>query len=198
MGHIDTFVVGRFRGIQDLKLENLGQINLLIGDNNSGKTSVLEALSIYSDPLNGRKWHEVASLREVLISTSSVNRIQRLNLVDRLTWLFPQQESHSDASTIFLSAPNFGPLRQMSASYKRFLSIEPSRRLQLREQGKEAEVENISITVLSTFLPDQPTLFDVDKIEEETLVFSETRLWLASMHSGMAVLAAQLVHSPTV
>jgi len=32
MRHLDTFVIGRFRGIQDLRLEELGQINLLVGN----------------------------------------------------------------------------------------------------------------------------------------------------------------------
>lgn len=81
MQHINEFTIHRFRGVQDVKLEELGQINLLVGVNNSGKTSVLEALSIFCDPLSPRKWSSVAVQRE---TSSSLSRI------DRLLWLFPQ------------------------------------------------------------------------------------------------------------
>ena len=40
MKHIDEFTIQAFRGLRDVKLEGLGQINLLVGENNSGKTSV--------------------------------------------------------------------------------------------------------------------------------------------------------------
>lgn len=33
-----------YRGFDDLRLENLGRVNLILGGNNTGKTSVLEAL----------------------------------------------------------------------------------------------------------------------------------------------------------
>src|SRR5713226_8952202 len=90
MRHIDEFTIQRFRGIQDLKLEGLGQINLLVGDNNSGKTSVLEALSIFCDPLNWRKWSNAASAREAGIGISSLSQSERL------AWLFPQGEDDSN------------------------------------------------------------------------------------------------------
>lgn len=38
----------RFRGFEDLELSDLGRINLIVGRNNSGKTSVLEALALLS------------------------------------------------------------------------------------------------------------------------------------------------------
>src|SRR5438045_9351098 len=96
MNHIDGFSIHQFRGIQDLKLEGLGQINLLVGDNNSGKTSVLEALSLYSNPLEERRWRQVANSREVLTSVNS--SMSALSLVDRLTWLFFQQEGDKNIS----------------------------------------------------------------------------------------------------
>ena len=40
--------IRRFRGIEDLELSGLGRINLIVGRNTSGKTSVLEALALLS------------------------------------------------------------------------------------------------------------------------------------------------------
>lgn len=40
--------IRRFRGFEDLELSGLGRINLIVGQNDSGKTSVLEALALLS------------------------------------------------------------------------------------------------------------------------------------------------------
>src|SRR5438105_11859689 len=82
MKHIDEFTIHAFRGLRDVKLEKLGQINLLVGDNNSGKTSVLEALLLFHDPLSRLTWRDTTSLRE--IDESDIGR------VEQLIWLFPQ------------------------------------------------------------------------------------------------------------
>ena len=42
---MDSFEVENFRSLKHLKLEKLARVNLLVGKNNSGKTSVLEALT---------------------------------------------------------------------------------------------------------------------------------------------------------
>ena len=50
---IQRLLIHRFRGIREGVLEDLGKINLLIGPNNSGKTSILEM--IYLAGLSGRR-----------------------------------------------------------------------------------------------------------------------------------------------
>jgi AAA15 family ATPase/GTPase len=54
MSNLQSITIHQFRGLRDLELKDLGRINLLVGINNSGKTSVLEALSIYCHPLDIR------------------------------------------------------------------------------------------------------------------------------------------------
>jgi hypothetical protein len=41
---ISTLEINQFRGLEHVKFENLGRANLIIGGNNTGKTSILEAL----------------------------------------------------------------------------------------------------------------------------------------------------------
>lgn len=53
---ISKIHIKSYRGIQDLYLDNLKKINILTGDNNSGKTSVLEVISSFSSPADFRKW----------------------------------------------------------------------------------------------------------------------------------------------
>ena len=47
--HLKSFEVSGFKKLTDLKIDNIGQFNLIIGDNNVGKTSLLEALLIDYD-----------------------------------------------------------------------------------------------------------------------------------------------------
>ena len=41
---LDYFYVHNFRGLNHLKLEDFSNVNIFVGANNSGKTSILEAL----------------------------------------------------------------------------------------------------------------------------------------------------------
>lgn len=47
-----NFSIENFKRFEKLELKNLGQFNLVLGDNNSGKTTVLEALLFDPDPDN--------------------------------------------------------------------------------------------------------------------------------------------------
>ena len=48
--HIESLQIQQFRGIQQLSIPRLNHINLVAGDNNCGKTSLLEALLLLRNP----------------------------------------------------------------------------------------------------------------------------------------------------
>ncbi|QDZ40090.1 AAA family ATPase [Euhalothece natronophila Z-M001] len=50
--NLEHLMIQQFRGLKNLEMSNLGTINLLVGANNSGKTSVLEAIATYCRPLD--------------------------------------------------------------------------------------------------------------------------------------------------
>ncbi|MBB5226919.1 AAA family ATPase [Treponema ruminis] len=54
--HIRSLNIETFRGIQNLKLEGFSGINIFTGDNNSGKTSVLEVLQTSGNPHSPIMW----------------------------------------------------------------------------------------------------------------------------------------------
>lgn len=45
---LNSLVIKNFRMLEDFKVEKLGRVNLIVGKNNSGKSTVLEALRIYA------------------------------------------------------------------------------------------------------------------------------------------------------
>ncbi|WP_281486966.1 AAA family ATPase [Lysinibacillus sphaericus] len=55
--------INSFRGIRNLKIDNLGKFNIITGNNNSGKTSFLEALMLLTQP-NLYNILKVARVRE--------------------------------------------------------------------------------------------------------------------------------------
>lgn len=57
--------IRRFRGIEDLHLSDLGRVNLIVGRNNSGKTSVLEALALLSAGAMVRSSHGILNSRQL-------------------------------------------------------------------------------------------------------------------------------------
>jgi predicted ATPase len=58
---LKTLRIENFRCFQTFELQQLGQLNLLVGMNNSGKTSILEAIQLLTAQLN------LEALREVML-----------------------------------------------------------------------------------------------------------------------------------
>ena len=57
--------IQNFRQFKDLKLENLARINLITGKNNTGKTSLLEALYLHATPTDPNALRILASHRDM-------------------------------------------------------------------------------------------------------------------------------------
>lgn len=63
--HLSCLRVNTFRGIKDLEVRDLGDINILVGANNCGKTSLLEAIMLLSRPDDFANMLSIARLREM-------------------------------------------------------------------------------------------------------------------------------------
>lgn len=63
--HIESLKIGHFRGIHHLAVENLNHINIIAGDNNSGKTSVLEAILLLRNPNDFTNILRLARMRDM-------------------------------------------------------------------------------------------------------------------------------------
>ena len=76
MAMLDTLKINRFRGIRNLTVEKLGPINLVVGDNNCGKTSVLEAIQLFRSAGSGglANIYKIARQRESMfgVNTNSI------------------------------------------------------------------------------------------------------------------------------
>jgi AAA15 family ATPase/GTPase len=122
MKHLDNLTIHRFRGLRDLNLQDLGQINLLVGANNSGKTSVLEAISTYCRPLDPLEWLNTSWRREIKYS--------RKRRLDALKWLFPQNKEEEQLNfyqrETHVSGNGKFSVRESRAIYQEFEAVELS------------------------------------------------------------------------
>ena len=79
--YISELDIETYRGIKKLKMENLAPINIITGDNNSGKTSVLELLQSVKNPTSFRVWRN-------LIRNNGMNLSRGLTYYDGFYDLF--------------------------------------------------------------------------------------------------------------
>lgn len=91
MSKLNCMHIKNFRGINDLKLENLKNINIFIGENNAGKTSILEAVQIISNPFSQFHLVKVARQRELRTQGNYL-----LSLGEAIKWLFEKNDEESD------------------------------------------------------------------------------------------------------
>ena len=50
---LNSLYIKNYRNLKELKIDSLGQVNLITGKNNTGKSSILEAISIYATKGSG-------------------------------------------------------------------------------------------------------------------------------------------------
>lgn len=86
--HINQLTIHSLRRMDGLHLPQLGNVNLFVGENNSGKTTVLEGIALFCRPLDPLEWLAVARRRAIKSSRDS--------LLDSVRWLFPQAAADID------------------------------------------------------------------------------------------------------
>ena len=132
MRKLESIHFHQFRGIRDLRLEDLGQVNLLVGVNNSGKTSVLEGLSIYCHPLDLREWIRIARQRE------QETRFGQIPILDSIQWLFPKLRSDEkgddkpETGRIIIEGNGLYPVKKLQANYEVIEGLRISERKRMR------------------------------------------------------------------
>lgn len=109
----NSLTIKGFRAIQELRLEGLRTINLFVGGNNTGKTSVLEALALSSSPMDPNNWVVIAKRR-------STNRLLsgKLDVIERLRWLFSKVSGENKTNEkMVISADTQQQPLEIQASY---------------------------------------------------------------------------------
>ncbi|MEG4343914.1 AAA family ATPase [Microcoleus sp. A003_D6] len=111
----DRLQISGYRALQLVNLSQLGQVNIFVGDNNAGKTSILEAISILCNPLDPFQWLEV-SQRRLYVGRSLITL--RPN-IEALKWIFSQKIGASNdeiyQAEILIEANGTTPIHELKA-----------------------------------------------------------------------------------
>jgi energy-coupling factor transporter ATP-binding protein EcfA2 len=111
----DRLQISGYRALQLVNLSQLGQVNIFVGDNNAGKTSILEAISILCNPLDPFQWLEV-SQRRLYLGRSLITL--RPN-IEALKWIFSQKIGASNdeiyQAEILIEANGITPIHKLKA-----------------------------------------------------------------------------------
>ena len=78
---VNRFEIKAFRKISNVTLNDLSRINLFVGENNSGKTSILEAIRYYCSPMDPSE----------LIAIAHRSPFSELETITALRWVFPKE-----------------------------------------------------------------------------------------------------------
>lgn len=111
----DYLQVSGYRGLEMAELSQLGAVNIFVGNNNSGKTSLLEAISILCNPLDPFRWLEVSQRRLYLGRTPMVFRPD----LEAMKWIFPQKigslSSESYQGQMLITSSGNTPVSEIEA-----------------------------------------------------------------------------------
>ncbi len=83
--------IRNYRGFESLDIERLGRINLIAGKNNSGKTSLLEAIFL----LSGGGRADLAGHPAILRTKSPAENASGATVLDRWSWMFFEGDTGS-------------------------------------------------------------------------------------------------------
>lgn len=95
--YIKDLTISSFRGLRDFKIDQLGDVNILVGDNNTGKTSVLEAIQLLCVPTE-YQLVKVSSQRE----EHKRSLKSRLDVVEAVKYLFDFQSQPEAWKEIYI------------------------------------------------------------------------------------------------
>lgn len=175
---IDSIEIDGFRGLRHLPLEGLGLVNILVGPNNCGKTSVIEAISVLTNPLDPFEWLSMVRRRD--FGGLDETRIQSLR------WCFTQSGQLADPEFAYegvceLRCEGTHSLRRLRAHYRDMVaeprSDDGGRRFRVRNgEGAElAPYEPRRGAEIRQFLEVEPhprslKLFEAGALTEEAVI----------------------------
>ena len=90
MNYLTYLKIHHFKSIEDLELKDLSNINIIVGDNNSGKTSLLEAISILGNE---------NSLKSILNNVSKKSSAYPSNF-ELFLGIFPREQNKNKSIKI--------------------------------------------------------------------------------------------------
>lgn len=130
-----------FRGLEDVQFDDLRSVNILVGENNSGKTSVLEAIMLAMAPGDNYNWFQILQARDSAWNWQSFGEMAK--------WLFPvvDRDHLDERKNIEIEAETDETRENLRLVFDQSTEVVPVTR---RKKGELiTEEERLSTTTLS-------------------------------------------------
>ena len=117
---LNSLEIRNFRAFRHLKIERLGRVNLITGRNNVGKSSLLEALSLYAYDISPSRIRELLESRNEFTAPSEISQASSLNAGDpkSIKYLFYGRREITEFTPSIFIGPNQSSTELLSLSVK--------------------------------------------------------------------------------
>ncbi len=184
MSKINSIEINQFRGIKKLEVSDFSRINLIVGDNNCGKTTFLEAIQLLFAEANLSSVKSIVKQRTILKPNDSFY-VSFINL-------FNTGQKENSFSFDIYAASNDGPIRFEITGKEKTVSGEEA----LRVSPMSSRQKN---TYNKSLLPETAKIFTGNIISQKSKNLMDKEINLSSITNvlpGITIKkAVQYVHS---
>ena len=137
MANINSIEINQFRGIRQLTISNFSKINLIVGDNNSGKTTFLEAVQLLFAK------SQLSSVKNIIKQRTVLNVSESSFYTSFIKMFNVNQESELLDFDIY-AVSNNGPIRFEMRGRERTISGEEALQMSTMSLGQKAHYKKES------------------------------------------------------
>lgn len=147
MANINSIEINQFRGIRQLTISEFSKINLIVGDNNSGKTTFLEAVQLLFTK------SQLSSVKSIIKQRTVLN-ISDSSFYTSFIKMFNVDQGRELLDLDICAVSNNGPIRFEMGGHERTISGEEALQMSTMSLSQKAYYKKES-----TFVPETVKLF---------------------------------------
>ena len=147
MANINSIEINQFRGIRQLTISEFSKINLIVGDNNSGKTTFLEAVQLLFTK------SQLSSVKSIIKQRTVLN-ISDSSFYTSFIKMFNVNQGRELLDLDICAVSNNGPIRFEMGGHERTISGEEALQMSTMSLSQKAYYKKES-----TFVPETVKLF---------------------------------------
>lgn len=167
---LSSLRIQNFRVLEDFQVKKLGLLNLIVGKNGSGKSTILEALRIYAGNANPELLNGIIKERDEMYSISAKIQETEEN-IKRYESFFPGRRFPINEDTAIMIGEIEKPIENLKLQLKYFLKTEIKENNNEGATTTKTKIDPIPIDKLNEFI-DQ-NIFQaiiVSKKNKDTLI----------------------------
>ena len=171
MAFINSIEIRNFRGIKKLTISDFSKINLIVGDNNSGKTTFLEAIQLLFAK------SQLSSIKNVINQRTVLN--QNNSFYTSFIKMFNIQQSKSRLELDINASTDKGFLEFQLSGKEKSISGEEALQISKMSSRQKAQYK------MASYIPDTAKVFTGSIVTQNEKKMSEKKISCTSLDNGI-------------